>query len=255
MRENRLREHMKKGGKAVNAWCAIPSSFSAELLAHAGFDSVTIDLQHGLVDYQTAVTMLQAISTTPTTPLCRVPWLEEGIIMKMLDAGAYGVICPMVNNGEDAERFVQACSYAPRGQRSFGPTRATIYAGADYPAQANGTLLKLAMIETQEAFEKREAILATPDLSGIYIGPSDLSLSMGYEPKLDPEAPPVVAAIEAILASVKARGLIAGIHCLSPAYAKRMHEMGFDLVTLASDARLLSTAASQGIAEIRGADT
>ncbi len=251
MRPNRLKDLIADGGKAVNGWCAIPSAFSAEVLAHAGFDSVTIDLQHGLVDYQAAVAMLQAISTTEVTPLCRVPWLEEGIIMKMLDAGAYGVICPMVNAAADAERFVAACSYAPRGQRSFGPTRAMLYAGPDYPAQANDCVLKLAMIETVQAFEARDAILATDGLSGIYVGPSDLSLSMGEEPKLDPEAPAVVAAIEAILASVKAKGLIAGIHCLAPTYARRMLEAGFDLVTLASDARLLAGAAREGIAAIR----
>ena len=117
MRESKARTILAQGGAIVNGWCAIPSSVSAETLAHQGFDSITIDLQHGLVDYQVALTMLQAISQTDVTPMCRVPWLENGIIMKLLDAGAYGLICPMVNTQADAQAFVAACSYAPEGVR------------------------------------------------------------------------------------------------------------------------------------------
>ena len=120
------------------------SSFAAEVMAHQGFDSVTVDLQHGSVHYDTAVPMLQAISTTKATPMARVPWLEEGIIMKMLDAGCYGIICPMINNKEDAERLVAACRYPPKGQRSFGPARASMYGGDDYAAKANATVLAIA---------------------------------------------------------------------------------------------------------------
>ena len=101
-------------------------------MAHQGWDSLTIDLQHGVVDYQTAVGMLQAISTTAVVPMVRVPWLDPGIVMKMLDAGSYGVICPMINNRDEAETFVRACRYPPRGSRSMGPIRATLYAGDDY---------------------------------------------------------------------------------------------------------------------------
>lgn len=251
MRENHARTLMQSGQAVVNGWCAIPSSVSAETLAHGGFDSVTIDLQHGLVDYTSALPMLQAISQTQTTPIARVPWLENGIIMKMLDAGAYGIICPMINTAEDAESFVAACSYAPRGHRSFGPTRAVVYAGGDYATHANDDIIKLAMIETTQALENMEAIMATPGLTGIYIGPSDLSLSMGHAPKLDQEEPVVVDAIKSIRECAKRHNIFAGIHCLEPAYARRMIEEGFDLVTLASDNRLLAAAAATGIAEIR----
>jgi 4-hydroxy-2-oxoheptanedioate aldolase len=245
---------MQSGGAVVNGWCAIPSAVSAETMAtQGGFDSVTVDLQHGLVDYQSALGMLQAISQTDVTPLCRVPWLDNGIIMKMLDAGAYGVICPMVNTAEDAKAFVAACSYAPDGIRSFGPTRAVVYAGADYAQHANATILKLAMIETAQALGNVEAIVAVPGLSGVYIGPSDLGLSLGHVPKLDQTEPEVVVAIEKIRDAAKRQGLFAGIHCLSPEYAARMIAEGFDLVTLASDNRLLAQAASDGVAAIRGA--
>jgi len=251
MRENHARKLFEAGQAVVNGWCAIPSSISAETMAHGGFDSVTIDLQHGLVDYTNALPMLQAISQTSTTPLARVPWLENGIIMKLLDAGAYGIICPMVNTAEDAENFVAACSYAPRGHRSFGPTRAVVYAGSDYATHANDQIIKLAMIETTQALENMDAIMSTPGLTGVYIGPSDLSLSMGHTPKLDQEEPVVVAAINSIREAAKRHNIRAGIHCLEPAYARRMVDEGFDLVTLASDNRLLAAAAATGIAEIR----
>ncbi|NKC12870.1 MAG: 2,4-dihydroxyhept-2-ene-1,7-dioic acid aldolase [Gammaproteobacteria bacterium] len=245
---------MVAGEKVINGWCAIPSSVSAETMAHQAFDSVTVDMQHGLIDYQCALTMLQAISQTQATPLCRVPWLEPGIIMKMLDAGAYGVICPMVNIPQDAHAFVSACSYAPDGMRSFGPTRAVVYGGADYAQHANRSMLKLAMIETKQAVANMEAIMATPGLSGVYIGPSDLSLSYGYTPKLDHDEPAVLEIIGQICECAKRHGILAGIHCLSPAYAKRMHAEGFDMVTLASDNRLIAAGAAEHIALVRASD-
>ena len=105
MRENRLRTLWQQNKHAINGWLAIPNSFSAEVMAHQGWDTLTVDMQHGVIDYAQMVTMLQAISTTPTVPIVRVPWLEPGIIMKSLDAGAYGVICPMVNTREDAQKI------------------------------------------------------------------------------------------------------------------------------------------------------
>src|SRR5688572_18570846 len=154
MRENRLRTLWRADQPAINGWLAIPNGFSAETMAHQGWDSLTIDLQHGVVDYQAMVGMLQAISTTDTVPVVRVPWLEPGILMKALDAGAYGVICPMVNSREDAERLVAYTHDAPRGTRSFGPVRASLYGGADYPKGANDTIVVFAMIETAAALER-----------------------------------------------------------------------------------------------------
>ena len=115
MRANIVKQRWQAGEACVNGWCAIPNSFSAELMAHSGWDSLTIDLQHGMADYQTAVTMLQAISTTDVPPLARVPWLEPGIIQRMLDAGSMGIICPMINSADEAEKFVGACKYTPLG--------------------------------------------------------------------------------------------------------------------------------------------
>ena len=247
MRSNNIKLRWSQGQATVNGWLSIPSSVSAEIMAHQGWDSLTIDLQHGLVDYQTALTMLQAVSIKDATPLARVPWLEAGIIMKLLDAGAYGIICPMINTPEEAQRFVSYCRYAPLGQRSFGPTRAVFYAGADYAQHANDTILTLAMIETRQALDNVAAIAATPGLDGLYIGPSDLSLSMGYTPKLDQEEPAVLEAIEAIRKAAKDAGISVGIHCLEPSYAQRMIDQGFDMVTIGSDIRLLGAAAAAAV--------
>ncbi len=248
---NALLDLWSRGEGAVNAWLSIPSGVSAELHCNHAFDSLTIDLQHGLTDYPSALAMLQAIRTSEATPMARVPWLEPGIIMKLLDAGALGIICPMVNTAEDAERFVRYCSYAPRGDRSFGPTRAAMVHGADYAAHANAQTVTLAMVETAQALENLAGIVATPDLTGVYIGPSDLSLSMGYTPKLDQEEPAVVRAIEHILATAKDAGVRAGVHCLEPAYARRMLDLGFDLVTLGSDIRILNAGLGAALAQLR----
>ena len=189
MRENRLRTLWTQDQAAVNGWLAIPNSFAAEVMAHQGWDTLTIDLQHGVVDYATMVPMLQAISTTATVPVVRVPWLEPGIIMKALDAGAYGVICPMINTREDAQRLVAYTHYAPQGTRSFGPVRAALYGGADYAEHANRTIVVFAMIETAQALDKLDAILSVEGLDAIYIGPSDLSLSLGCKPVFDDVEP------------------------------------------------------------------
>jgi 4-hydroxy-2-oxoheptanedioate aldolase len=247
MRENRLRTLWRAGEKTINGWCALPTSFGAELMAHQGWDSVTVDLQHGVVDYQQAVSMLQAISTTDAVPMCRVPWLEAGAIMKLLDAGAYGIICPMINTADDALRFVTYSSYPPQGERSFGPIRAMIYGGADYAAEANATVLKIAMIETREALTNLEAIVATPGLDGVYVGPSDLAASLGYTPKLDPDEPEVVDACMTILKTAKAKGLAAGMHTGTPEYAAKVHGWGFDMATIGSDARLMVAKAQEVI--------
>lgn len=251
MRENRLRQIWAKGGAAVNGWLAIPSSFSAETMAHQGFDSLTVDMQHGVVDYQTAVTMLTAVSTTDTTPLVRVPWLDPGIIMKSLDAGAYGVICPMVNTGDDAELLVQSVRYPPRGGRSFGPIRALLYAGADYPSHANDTVVAFAMIETAQALDNIDDILSVDGLDALYVGPADLSNSLGCTPKLDQEEKPVVEAIDMILAKAKEHGVVPGLHNGTPEYALKMVEKGFQFVTLASDARFLAAQAREAVGKMR----
>jgi len=251
VRENRLRTLWQQNRYAINGWLAIGNSFSAEVMAHQGFDTLTIDLQHGLIDYTQMVPMLQAISTTPTVPIVRVPWLEPAAIMKCLDAGAYGIICPMVNTREDAQRLVSYAHYAPRGSRSFGPVRANLYGGSDYAAKADDTIVVFAMIETRQALDNLDSILSVEGLDAVYIGPSDLSLALGCRPVFDDVDPPTAQAIEHILARAKAHGVRAGVHNGVAAVAKARAAMGFDFVTLGSDARFLATGAQQLLAGMK----
>ena len=251
MRENKLRTLWKNGGVAVNGWLGIPSSASAESMARCGWDSLVVDLQHGLVDYTDAVPMLQAISQTDTTPMARVPWNMPDIIMKLLDAGAYGIVCPMINTPAECEEFIQNCRYAPRGRRSFGPIRAVMYAGADYWKYANETILTIAMIETQQALDNLDEILKTPGLDAIYVGPSDLGLSLGHQPMADPTAPKVMDAIKFIIDTAKKHKIPAGIHCGQPPWAREMISLGYQLVTLANDNTLMQSAARAAIGATR----
>jgi 4-hydroxy-2-oxoheptanedioate aldolase len=251
VRENRLRALWQQNKTAVNGWLAIPSSFSAEVMAHQGWDTLTVDMQHGVIDYAQMVPMLQAISTTPTVPIVRVPWLEPGIIMKSLDAGAYGLICPMINSREDAQRLVSYTHYAPRGSRSVGPIRANLYGGSDYLAKANDTVVVFAMIETKTALDHLDDILSVDGLDGVYIGPSDLSMVLGCRPVFDDVDPPVAQAIAHILARAKVHGLRAAVHNGLPEVAKARAAMGFDLVTLSSDARILTNTSQQLLAAMK----
>ena len=252
MRENRLRTLWAEDKAAVNGWLAIPSGFSAEVMAHQGWDTLTIDMQHGLVGEDALIPMLQAISTTNTVPIVRVPWLEPGVLMKALDAGAYGVICPMVNTREDGQKLVAWTHYAPMGTRSFGPVRALLYGGADYPQHANKTIVTFAMIETAQALDNLDDILSVEGLDAIYIGPSDLSLSLGCRPVFDDVDPKAQQAIEHILARAKAHGVVAGIHNGRPDVARARVQMGFRFVTLGSDARLMAAGSQEMLGAMRG---
>jgi 4-hydroxy-2-oxoheptanedioate aldolase len=251
VRENTLKTIWARGEAVVNGWLSIPSSFSAEVMAHQGFDSLTVDMQHGVVDYQVAVTMLQAISTTKAIPLARVPWNDPARLMKILDAGVYGVICPMINTREEAEALVRACKYAPRGYRSWGPVRASIYAGADYGDHANEDIVVMPMIETAQAVSNIDDILSVPGVDAVYVGPSDLSLTMGCKPRLDQTDPPVVEAQLKIVAACKRHGVAAGIHNATAAYALKMVEAGYQFVTLASDSRHMAAKAAEEVAAVR----
>ena len=172
--------------------------------------------------------------------------------MKILDAGCYGVICPMVSNKEEAERFVQACMYPPKGYRSFGPTRASIYAGDDYSDFANEEILKIAMIETKEALDKLDEIMSTPGVDGIYIGPADLSFAIGEKPSFDnPEGSPQYKKIVEILEHAKKNNIAAGRHNGTPEYAQKMIDIGFNFVSVGTDQNSLSTASKLDVSKLK----
>ena len=252
MRKNRLKEIFKSGKSVVNGWLQIPNSFTAELMANQNWDSLTLDMQHGVIDYPNAVGMLQAISTTKVVPMVRVNWNEPGQIMKMLDAGAYGIICPMVSNKREAESFVKSCMYPPNGYRSYGPIRGLVYGGPDYADEANNEILKFAMIETKESLENLDEIMKTPGLDGIYIGPADLSLAIGEKPSFDkPENDPVYNVIMKILDHAVKNKIIAGIQNGQPEYAEKMIKKGFQLVTIGSDQRYMTAASKTALSKLK----
>ena len=239
MQDNPLKTAWSSGRAVTNVWATIPSSYSTEILAHQGWDSITVDTQHGVIGYSDMVAMLTAISTTRTVPLVRVGWNDPSQIMRAADAGAMGVICPTINTAEECERFVGALRYAPRGYRSLGPNRAR-FLSPDYAAHANRSVLAIAQIETASGLAHVEAIADVPGLDMLYIGPSDLGLSLGREGRMDQTDPVVVKAIDRILAVAKAKNLTVGIYCVSPDYSRAMFSKGFDLVTVASDTGLIA---------------
>lgn len=251
---NRLKALWAEGRPTINGWCSIASPFAAEIMAAQGFDSLTVDMQHGALDYSDLLPMLQAMRASGAVLLARVPWLEPGIIMKALDAGAQGIICPMVNSAEEAARFVSYLRYPPLGVRSFGPTRASFAAQGDYASQANANILAFAMIETAEGLANLDAITATPGLDGIYVGPADLSISLSQgrlAPGMDREEPEMQEAFRTILSACKRNGLRAALHCGTPDYAARAIGWGFDMTTVGGDTKFLSSAAGAAVAGFR----
>lgn len=257
---NKLKQQWAGGRPAINGWLSIGNAFTAEIMAAQGYDSVTIDAQHGALDYGAVLPMLQAMRASGVTPMVRVPWREPGAIMKALDAGAQGIICPMVNSADEAAEFVSYMRYPPHGQRSFGPTRAAVAYGG-YGVAANDEVLALAMIETQQGIDNLDAIAATPGLDGIYIGPADLTLGTQegrLAPGFDREEPEMIELIQRILAACKARGIRACLHCGTPDYAAKAIGWGFDLTTVSGDSRLLAAAAAASVAtwrDLTGAGT
>jgi 4-hydroxy-2-oxoheptanedioate aldolase len=256
MIKNKLKEIWAGGRPSINGWLSIGNAFTAEIMAAQGYDSIAIDIQHGALDYSSVLPMFQAMRASGVVPMARVPWLEPGIIMKVLDAGAYGVICPMVNTAAQAAEFVSYVRYPPHGQRSFGPTRVSFAAGPNYAGEANGEILAFAMVETKQAMENLDGIAATPGLDGIYVGPADLAFSLTQgrlAPAFDREEPEMIEALKSIVAACKRNSIRAALHCGTPEYAARAIGWGFDMTTVSGDSRLLAAAAAASVAKFRDA--
>jgi len=255
MRQNALKSLWKQDHAALGGWLTIPSPLTAELFARAGFDWVCVDMQHGIIGYQTAVEMLQAVSTGDATPIVRVPWNEPGIIMKALDAGAYGVIVPMVNTRAEAQAAAAACRYAPQGIRSYGPTRAAMYAGTsgrEYAREANDTVLCIVMIETAQALDNLDDILSVPGVDAAYIGPADLSVSLGFPPASYHEEPAYAAAVQRVLDACRRHGVVPGFHGGSPENARARIQQGFRFVEVCADLEAMARSVAAGLSAVRG---
>lgn len=249
MKANRVLERWRAGEVALGGWLAIPSAFSAEIMAYRGFDYICLDMQHGVIDYQVAVNMLQTISATDATPFVRVPSNEFSIINRVLDAGAMGVIVPLVNTPEEAIRAVSACRYYPDGTRSMGPTRVSVSAGPEYALRANSEIACIPMIETRQALDNLDQILEIPGIDALYIGPSDLSLNLDLPPALDNGGAYEAARLR-IAERCKACGVIAGIHA-DATLAEKHLRAGFRMITVSVDFKALQGAADADLRRAR----
>lgn len=252
MRENTSLEAWRRGEQTIGCWLSLANTYSAEAISRLGFDWVCVDLQHGMIDYTDLAQMLPAISTSKATPLVRVPWNEPYEIMKVLDAGAYGVIVPMINNREEAALAVAACRYPPQGNRSFGPIRGALYGGKGYAVEANDTLACIAMIETKDGIDNVEEIVQTPGLDAIYIGPADLALSMGLPVSGDQPQAEHLQVVKHIRDVCKANKVAIGIHTSSLEYAQKYLALGFNFVTLGSESGHMTKNAATELAAARG---
>ena len=253
MIENKLKQMWAADTPTINGWCSVGNPFTAEIMAAQAYDSITIDVQHGALDYSEVLPMMQAMRASGVTILARAPWLDAASIMKLLDAGAMGIICPMINTAAEAAEFASYMRYPPHGQRSFGPTRAG-FAMPGYNTQINDQVLSFAMIETADGMANLDAIAATPGIDGLYVGPGDLSLGMtngALPPGLDREEPEMIEAIKRIAQACRDHGKIAALHCGTSDYAARGIDWGYNMTTVASDARLMAAAASDSIARFR----
>lgn len=249
---NPLKKVWSEGRTTLGLWAAMPGSFGAEIMAGAKPDYVCVDQQHGAIGYDAMVPMLQAIGASGAAPITRVLSNDRDLIGKSLDAGALGVIVPLVNSATEAARAVAACRYPPHGIRSYGPVRASGVIGSSVPEDLAGEVLCIVMVETRKGLENVDEIAATPGLDGIYVGPADLALSLGVRPTLEVKDEVHVEAVRRIREACHRHGVAAGIHSGSGEWARRHVEAGFDMVTVATDASLLKNAARREMDEARG---
>lgn len=251
MRANAARAKVSGGAVALGTLSSTASPLMAEAMGHAGHDFVVVDLQHGENNLGNLSTMLQALSSTPAMPFVRVPANSAMHIQRALDLGAYGIIVPLVDGAADARAAAASMRYAPAGGRSWGPVRGAMYGGPDYFDHAHRELVLLAMIETEAGLRNVADIMAVPGIDGCFIGPNDLSISLGHRPELAAWPAPVEDAIAAILEATRAAGKVGGVQCFGDAEARSRIVQGFRYVSVQSDLRMARTAAAATLASLR----
>jgi 4-hydroxy-2-oxoheptanedioate aldolase len=246
-----LRTQWSEGRDTLGVWLTIQSVISAEAVARVGYDYVCIDNQHGVNDYQQTVAMAQAILLGGGTPIARVPWNEPGIIGKMLDAGIEGIIVPMVNSAAEAQAVVRAGRYSPVGARSFGPVVAGMRRANHFDWAGDGIAL-IPMIETVEAIANLDEILSVPGIDAIYVGPADLSITLGLPPGNNDGNSKFDDALATIVAGCRKAGVVPGIHATAALVERRL-EQGFRMITVTSDMLALKGSLVADLATARGA--
>lgn len=245
MRENKVKRQWREGQPSVGTWLSLGNPLAAEILAHVGFDWLTVDMEHNAIDLADAQALFQAIATTDTMPFVRVPWNDPQIIKRVLDIGAYGVVIPNVLDRREAEQAVAACRYPPEGIRGVGTLRGRLYGGPDYTDAANREIAVIPMIEHIDAVNRAEDIIGTPGVDAVFIGPNDLAASMGLPLGLDNPHPEHQKAVAHVLAVGKRLGVPVGIHCGSVEAVNQRIAEGFLWLALSTDAGFLAEAAHQ----------
>ncbi len=228
------------------------SPLIAELLAHAGYDWLSIEMEHNGLDFAGVQQMLMAMSSTDCIPIARIPSSEPTYIQRALDIGAMGILVPMVRSAAEAESIVAMTRYPPAGRRSFGPLRASNYT-IDYEgyfAGANDNTLVVLMLETQEAFDDFEAICAVPGVDAVYAGRFDLSLSLGLNPMQEDSIPPIEEALARALAIGRENGVAMGYGCGSAEEFRMRVEQGFTFLCYATDYNLLADTARDRLSAV-----
>jgi 4-hydroxy-2-oxoheptanedioate aldolase len=248
---NRVRERWERGQVALNAWLTLEGPLASETVARAGFDAVTVDLQHGAITFDELGPIVAAIEPTDAVPFARLPWNDPAAAMRALDLGVRGVIAPMVNSAAEADALARASRYPPRGIRSYGAVRAAFGAGREQTERANDEVLVFAQIETAEGLADVAEICAVDGLDGLYVGPADLSLSLGLASFADLEDPRLLEALDAVLQAARGHGVVPGIHAPSGDAALTMARRGFTFIGSAGDADALSKALAGSADRIR----
>lgn len=249
-----LSRRLKAGDKMIIAWSGIDDPAVPEAMLRMGYDCALLDMQHGAWDYAGALNGIAAAGAAGKPCLVRVPVGEFALASRLLDAGAAGIVAPMINSAADARAFAEFCKFPPLGERSWGPLRAMGSLGlapGDYFARANDLQLALAMIETRSALDALEDILDTPGIDGVLVGPADLSIALSGGAYVNAEAPEVDVALRRIGAACRARGKTAAAFAMSGARAKAMGEFGFQLASICNDQLLLRQAAAAELAIAR----
>jgi len=239
---NRIKRAWSADRPAFGLWCTIPDPFVVELVAALELDYVCLDQQHGLIDHASTVAMIRAAGAAGCSPIVRVASNEPWLLMRALDAGALGVVIPMVDDGAQAARAVAACRFPPAGRRSYGPIRAAAAIGSGDPADLASEVVCIAQIETGGGLANVEEIAATPGLDALYVGPADLALALGIPLAGSGDDPRHVDAVERILGACRASGIGAGMHTLSGELARRYRKKGFSMLNIGTDYELLTGA-------------
>jgi 4-hydroxy-2-oxoheptanedioate aldolase len=251
-----LARRLRAGETVYCGWCALGSPVVAEAVAREGFSAVSIDQQHGLWDVAATVTGIGAIHAAGSAPIVRVPFGDFAMVSRALDFGAEGVIAPMINTAEDARKFVAVAKFPPIGERSWGPNRAMMLGDfADqkaYLRDANERTVTLAMIETPTAMGNIDAIAATPGIDLLFVGPSDLSITLSGGAVLDPLSKAVGVKLEEIVAAAKKAGKVAGLYCGNAERAAAMSKRGFNFLAVGSDLGFLREGAAPHINALKG---